>query len=73
MTDETQEVKATFMIPLATRKSEFQACLRAIYDGDATDEQVSFVLDNVLGIVCGHRPKTQALKATRYQYPHRRQ
>ena len=47
-------VRAKFVLVPGTDIRRFQKSLVAVYKGEADDEEVSYVLNNVADIICGH-------------------
>jgi len=60
MINRKNEIKATFHVLETTDKSRFQSAVRAVYAGEASDEDQAYVLDNTAKIVCGHDPEVMA-------------
>lgn len=57
MIDTKNQIKATFTVLDTTDKKKFQTAMRAVYRGEADEEQVAYVLDNVKDITIGHDPE----------------
>lgn len=67
------QVRATFHIGDHVSKTAFQSALRKIYVGTAEDQDVSFVLDSVTNVVCGHDPDVmREVQKKRKNWPNRR-
>lgn len=47
-------VRAKFVLVEGTDVKTFQKSLTAVFKGEADDEQIAFVLNNVKDIICGH-------------------